>query len=161
MDRKETGFPSEGCHLQLVLGASERTESVNDTDTLQSFSSFSLFPSPIVRGDETSSSVKHRVYTYARGTDDSRFHRVPRTFYGTLPRESSGNRRARSRSVTDSERGSNRPGIEPSSLHATRGVSSRDRLYLAIRVTNYGEKNTISVKNATSIRKDAGLPRSS
>ena len=69
-----------------------------------------------------------------------------------------------SRSVTDSEGGgeggSNRPRIELGSLHVIR-FCSHDRLYLAMRVTNYGEKNTISVKNATSIRKDAGLPRSS
>lgn len=79
-------------------------QSVHDADTLQSFSSFSFSPSPTTKDDKTSSSVKHRVYVRAR-TDDSRFHRVPRTFYGTLLRESSGNRRACSRSITQTTRG--------------------------------------------------------
>lgn len=77
-----------------------------------------------------------------------------------------------SRSVADSERASER-GEGGGGGRTVRGsnsrLSSRDTFlfsrsalfYLAIRVTSYGEKNTISVKNATSIRKDAGLPRSS
>lgn len=86
----------------LLARANKR--SVHDADTLRSFSSFSFSPSPTTREDKTSSSVKHRVYVHAR-TDDSRFHRVPRTFYGTLLRESSGNRRACSRSITQTTRG--------------------------------------------------------
>lgn len=155
--RRRDRFSPEGCHFQLVLGASERAKCprCRHASELLFFLFFSL------SDNERRQDVVEReapIYVRAR-TDDSRFHRVPRTFYGTLPRESSGNRRACSRSITQE-------GVEPSGDRTW--LSWRDtRFYLSRSTLSRDQghelrgKNTISVKNATSIRKDAGLPRSS
>lgn len=101
--RRRDRFSPEGCHFQLVVGASEQTKCprCRHASELLFFLFFSL--SDNERGQDVVERETPCICT--RETDDSRFHRVPRTFYGTLLRESSGNRRACSRSITQTTRG--------------------------------------------------------
>lgn len=139
--RRRDRFSAEGCHFQLVVGASEQTKCPRCGHASELLSLLSLFLPLRQRETTRRRRAWSTVCMYVRArTDDSRFHRVPRTFYGTLLRESSGNRDVLA--LVQSHR--QQEGVEPSGdrtwLSRWPGFTYRDWRYLAIRVTNYGEK---------------------
>lgn len=162
--RRRDRFSAEGCHFQLVVGASEQTKCPRCGHASELLSLLSLFLPLRQRETTRRRRAWSTVCMYVRArTDDSRFHRVPRTFYGTLLRESSGNRDVLA--LVQSHR--QQEGVEPSGDRTWLSCWRDTRFYLSRLTLSRDQghelrgKNTISVKNATSIRKDAGLPRSS
>lgn len=137
--RRRDRFSPEGCHFQLVVGASEQTKCprCRHASELLFFLFFSL--SDNERGQDVVERETPCICTRENGRlafspcsanflryTASRIQRQPTCLL--------------SFNHTDNKRGSNRPGIESGSLDAILSFTYRDWRYLAIRVTNYGEK---------------------